>query len=98
MKVFLDEIEDKWFFFDETDAHRIGPFDSKWEAEKMVSFYIMFLDGQFRGKLCPERSEKLIGQPLGQYHCPICGMMLIAGCMHPDPSVDNPDYIMLKEI
>lgn len=33
---------------------------------------------------CTERPEKLIGQPLGQYHCPDCGAMIIAGLKHPD--------------
>ena len=26
----------------------------------------------------------LIGQPIGQYHCPYCGSMVIAGFPHPD--------------
>lgn len=33
---------------------------------------------------CPEQPEKLIGQPIGQYHCPYCGMMVMAGAEHPD--------------
>lgn len=32
---------------------------------------------------CAEKPEKLKGQPIGQYHCPDCGAMLIAGMMHP---------------
>jgi hypothetical protein len=31
---------------------------------------------------CDERPEKLIGSPIGQYHCPECGIMLIAGIEH----------------
>jgi hypothetical protein len=26
----------------------------------------------------------LIGQPLGMYHCPYCGSMVVAGAPHPD--------------
>lgn len=31
---------------------------------------------------CSEHSEMLLGQPLGQYHCPACGEMQVAGCFH----------------
>jgi hypothetical protein len=33
---------------------------------------------------CNEKPEKLAGQPIGQYHCPNCGAMLLAGIPHPD--------------
>jgi hypothetical protein len=33
---------------------------------------------------CNEHPEKLIGQPLGQYHCPDCGAMIIVGLPHPN--------------
>ncbi len=33
---------------------------------------------------CAEKPEELIGEPLGQYHCPNCGAMLIAGIPHPN--------------
>ena len=32
---------------------------------------------------CSEKPELLKGQPLGQYHCPDCGAMIIAGIKHP---------------
>jgi hypothetical protein len=31
---------------------------------------------------CLEKPEKLLGLPLGQYHCPDCGAMVIAGIPH----------------
>ncbi len=31
---------------------------------------------------CAEKPEVLIGQPIGQYHCPDCGAMVIAGIKH----------------
>lgn len=31
---------------------------------------------------CSEHPEMLLGQPLGQYHCPACGEMQMAGCFH----------------
>lgn len=31
---------------------------------------------------CKEKPEKLKGMPIGQYHCPDCGAMLIAGLPH----------------
>ena len=32
---------------------------------------------------CNEKPEKLIDQPIGIYHCPDCGAMIIAGVPHP---------------
>lgn len=32
---------------------------------------------------CNERPEKLLGAPIGQYHCPNCGAMVMAGLKHP---------------
>lgn len=31
---------------------------------------------------CPEHPEDLRGAPLGQYHCPACGCMCVAGVPH----------------
>lgn len=31
---------------------------------------------------CNEKPEKLTDQPLGQYHCPDCGAMIITGMLH----------------
>lgn len=38
---------------------------------------------------CPEKPELLTGQPIGQYHCPSCGEMLIAGLPHPEYDADT---------
>jgi hypothetical protein len=32
--------------------------------------------------VCPETPESLIGTPIGQYHCPQCGCMTLAGMAH----------------
>ena len=32
--------------------------------------------------LCAEKPERLLGMPLGQYHCPDCGAMVVAGIPH----------------
>ena len=31
---------------------------------------------------CHEKPELLKGQPIGQYHCPDCGAMVLAGIEH----------------
>jgi hypothetical protein len=36
---------------------------------------------------CPHNPEELKGQPIGMYHCPICGEMVLAGAKHPDYSL-----------
>jgi len=33
---------------------------------------------------CKEKPELLIGMPIGMYHCPNCGAMLVAGFLHPE--------------
>lgn len=33
---------------------------------------------------CQEKPEDLLGQPIGMYHCPDCGAMVLAGIRHPD--------------
>lgn len=33
---------------------------------------------------CAEKPETLVGVPIGQYHCPDCGTMLLAGMPHPN--------------
>lgn len=32
---------------------------------------------------CKYYPEKLMKAPIGQHHCPNCGMMVLAGCRHP---------------
>ena len=32
---------------------------------------------------CSEKPENLINAPIGQYHCPDCGAMVLAGVPHP---------------
>lgn len=51
-----------------------------------------------RGANCPEKPERLLGQPIGQYHCPVCGMMVLAGMKHPEPDEDNPDYQLMADL
>ena len=38
------------------------------------------------GEECPWpwEPQQLVGVPLGQYHCPYCGAMVIAGVRHVD--------------
>jgi hypothetical protein len=38
------------------------------------------------GRVCPWpwEPQQLVGVPLGQYHCPYCGAMVIAGVPHLD--------------
>lgn len=33
---------------------------------------------------CKEKPEERMGEPLGMYHCPDCGAMLMAGMPHPE--------------
>lgn len=59
--------------------------------------------GEWEGrkrKRCPEQPMLLTGMPLGQYHCPVCGMMIVAAIPHLPPGVtdeqrNHPLYPML---
>lgn len=33
---------------------------------------------------CPHDPRPLLDQPIGMYHCPECGEMVVAGMEHPD--------------
>ena len=33
---------------------------------------------------CSHKPEDYLGQPIGQYHCPACGVMVLAGMSHPE--------------
>ena len=37
-------------------------------------------------KPCPENPLLLTGMPIGQYHCPACGMMVMAAMPHLSPA------------
>lgn len=48
--------------------------------------------GEFEGQKrlpCPEDPVKLLGQPIGMYHCPHCGIMVIAGLPHTSPNATD---------
>lgn len=32
---------------------------------------------------CPYEPEWLLGTPMGMFHCPVCGDMVLAGMPHP---------------
>lgn len=51
-------------------------------------------DGRKR-KPCPEQPLLLTGMPIGQYHCPVCGIMLLAAMPHLSPNAPEnapPEY------
>jgi hypothetical protein len=56
--------------------------------------------GEYEGrrrKPCPEQPLLLSGMPIGQYHCPFCGMMVMASMPHLSPAKpehQDPDYYL----
>lgn len=42
-----------------------------------------------RRKACPEDPVALKGLPIGMYHCPACGMMVLAGIDHTSPNATD---------
>jgi hypothetical protein len=56
--------------------------------------------GSYKGlrrKPCSEDPRQLAGLPIGMYHCPDCGMMVLAALAHPSPGAtqdekDHPHY------
>lgn len=41
--------------------------------------------------MCTYDPRPLMGEPLGMFHCPECGEMVIAGMQHPDYSLTEGD-------
>lgn len=41
---------------------------------------------------CPFDPTAYANLPLGMFHCPLCGDMVIAGMAHPEPFDDDADY------
>jgi hypothetical protein len=59
----------------ETYVHRL--------LRASVEGVIRDLDASIAG-VCPENPEALRGAPIGAYHCPYCGCMVVAGFnLHP---------------
>ena len=69
----------------------------------VIDSALSFIEGQInwgewegrRRKPCVEQPVLLAGKPIGQYHCPQCGMMLMAGWPHFSPSApseQDPQY------
>lgn len=40
------------------------------------------LSALIHGDECPYPAEHLVGLPLGMFHCPLCGEMILAGALH----------------
>ena len=61
-----------------------------WECEpsEMVDVQLVDEEGPLNelGERCPWPwdPQQLVGAPLGQYHCPYCGGMQVAGTKHLD--------------
>lgn len=64
--------------------------EAEFAKMKGPSFAVYWgVDGEGRPRNpCLEDPKKLAGQPLGMYHCPICGVMQMAGMEHLPPEDD----------
>jgi hypothetical protein len=51
------------------------------------------------GEICPWpwEPQQLVGAPLGQFHCPYCGAMCMAGMRHPDYTGLDEEYEEYEE-
>lgn len=70
-------------FKDDVPDHAVNIIDSALHA---VSSMIEW--GEWQGKKrkpCEEQPILLAGMPIGMYHCPNCGMMVVAGMPHTSP-------------
>ena len=70
----------------------------QWPVEMCGRCYAEFQTvGNLQPSRCNEKPERLLGQPIGQYHCPDCGAMVLAGVPHPTvcqqcATRTHPDY------
>ena len=42
-----------------------------------------YKEGEVFEAMCKEKPELLVDVPIGMYHCPNCGTMILAGMKHP---------------
>ena len=47
------------------------------------------LDALIAADKCPFEPEHLMDMPLGMFHCPVCGQMVLAGLAHPRTAKEN---------
>lgn len=49
---------------------------------------------------CTHEPREMNGMPIGQYHCPDCGVMVLAGLPHPEICEHSgyPDYAAMCDI
>lgn len=56
------------------------------QYNKMVDFCNALSDEELESLIkqdqCPYKSELLLGSPFGQFHCPLCSRMILAGFKH----------------
>ena len=71
-------------FKDEVSDHAVNIIDTLLEFANKGIDWGTDSKGRKR-KPCPEQPFLLAGQPLGQYHCPVCVEMQIAGMRHMEP-------------
>lgn len=79
---YLDRIGVK--FKDDVPDHAVNVIDS---ALAIIEAGVEW--GEYHGKKrkpCPENPVLLAGCPIGQYHCPYCGMMVLAAIPHLSPA------------
>lgn len=69
-------------FKDEVYAEMLKLWNGQDTKPKMCGRCYDVVDRLFLSN-CAENPEKLAGAPIGQYHCPDCGAMVIAGLRHP---------------
>lgn len=78
-------------FKEDVPDHAVNIIDN---ALDMLSCQVEW--GEWEGrkrKRCLEDPMLLTGMPLGQYHCPVCGMMVMAAMPHLTPAGrDDPEY------
>ena len=74
-------------FKDDVPDHAVNIIDSLLEMVNKRIDWGTDRKGRKR-KPCPEQPLLLVGQPIGQYHCPVCVEMQIAGLPHMTPDED----------
>lgn len=46
---------------------------------------------------CNYDPTKLLGQPIGMFHCPDCGEMIVAGIPHPEDLTEEEEKLYEEE-
>lgn len=80
------EIIDTYIFV-RSHNHNIPDDTLKFIKDAALEKWEKIMEDKKETTKCPYDPREMSDQPIGMFHCPLCGEMVIAGMPHPDYSI-----------